>query len=173
MNRAQKEEQLAFLKETFSGCEGLVLTSVKGLTVGEVTELRCKLHEAGVNYRVVKNTLARKAIEGTEMSALDVDFREETAIAWSTEDAVTPAKVVMKFKEDVKKFTVKAGFASGGRLDAAGVEALSKLPNLDELRSMLLGLFQQVPTNLVKQVNAPGQQVAMVLQAHKDKQEAA
>lgn len=167
MNRAQKEEQLAFLKDALSDARGLVLTSVKGLSVGEVTELRRKLHEAGVNYRVVKNTLAKKAIEGTDLAVMADDFKDETAIAWSNADAVTPAKVLMKFKEDVDKFTVKAGYATGERLDAAGVETLSKLPSLDELRSKLMGLMQAVPTKLVQQINAPGQNLAMVVSARK------
>lgn len=171
MNRAQKEEQLAFLKEALQDVRGLVLTSVKGLSVGEVTELRRKLHEAGVNYRVVKNTLAKKAIAGTDLDVLTDDFKTETAIAWSNADAVTPAKVVVKFREEVEKFTIKSGYASGGRLDDKGVEALSKLPSLDELRSKLLGLLQAVPAKLVRQINAPGQNVVGVLAAHKEKQE--
>ena len=169
MDRATKEAQLEFLREAFADVKGIVLTSVKGLNVAEVSELRGQLHEAGVQYKVIKNTLAKKAIEGTDLAALADDFKGETAIAWSNADAVTPAKVLMKFKEDVDKFTVKAGFASGERLDESGVKALSKLPTLPELRSTLLGLMQAVPTKLVKQINAPAQNLVGVVKAKENK----
>lgn len=170
MNRAEKEQEVSFLRDALKGVEGLVLTSLKGLTVEQVTDLRRRLHDAGVSYRVVKNTLAKKAIEGTDLSVLAEDFKAETAIAWSNTDAVAPAKVVAKFKEDVDKFSIKAGFNAGQRLDEAGVDALSKLPSLDELRSKLLGLMQAVPAKLVRQINAPAQQVAGVLQARVEKE---
>ena len=171
MNRAQKEEQLNFLKDALSDVRGVVLTSVKGLSVSEVSDLRRKLHDAGIHYKVVKNTLARKAIEGTDLSVLNDDFKEETAIAWSNADAVTPAKVVVDFKKEVEKFTIKAGYASGERLDTDAVETLSKLPTLPELRSKILGLMQAVPTKLVQQINAPAQNVVGVVAAQKKKLE--
>lgn len=170
MNRAEKEQEVGFLRDALKGVEGLVLTSLKGLTVEQVTDLRRRLHDAGVSYRVVKNTLAKKAIEGTDLSVLEQDFKAETAIAWSNTDAVAPAKVVAKFKEDVEKFSIKAGFNAGQRLDEAAVDALSKLPSLDELRSTLLGLMQAVPTKLVRQINTPAQQVAGVLNARVNKE---
>lgn len=173
MNRTEKEQELAFLREALSSAQALVLTSLKGLTVAEVSDLRRRLHDAGVSYRVVKNTLAKKAVDGTPMSVVSADFREETAIAWSSADAVAPAKVVINFKKDVEKFQIKSGYSSGQRIDAAGVEALSKLPSLDELRSKLLGTIQAVPAKLVRQVNAPGQQLAAVVQARVNKEKEA
>lgn len=173
MNRAEKEQEVTFLREALSSVEGLVLTSLKGLTVDQVTDLRRRLHDGGVSYRVVKNTLAKKAIEGTDLSVLSDDFKAETAIAWSNTDAVSPAKILMKFKSDVEKFGVKAGFNAGQRLDSAGVESLSKLPSLEELQSTLLGLMQAVPAKLVRQINAPGQQLAAVNQARIDKEKEA
>lgn len=170
MNRAEKEQEVGFLRDALKGVEGLVLTSLKGLTVEQVTDLRRRLHDAGVSYRVVKNTLAKKAIEGTDLAVLDKDFKAETAIAWSNTDAVAPAKVVAKFKEDVEKFSIKAGYNAGQRLDEAAVDALAKLPSLDELRSKLLGLMQAVPAKLVRQINTPAQQVAGVLNARVNKE---
>lgn len=171
MRRSEKEEQIAFLKDALADVAGLVLTSVKGLTVAEVTGLRVKAHEAGIHFKVVKNTLAKKAAEGTSMDVLAGDYKGETAIAWSTEDAVAPFKVVTEFKKDLKKFTIKSGFSSGARLDVAGVEALSKLPSLPELRAQLLGTLQAVPGKLLAQIQAPAQQIAGVLQAKVDKDE--
>jgi large subunit ribosomal protein L10 len=165
MNRAEKEKEVAFIRDALTGAEAIVLSSLKGLTVTEVNQLRDSLHEAGVTMRVVKNTLAKKAIEGTDMTVLNDDFKNETAIAWSNDDAVAPAKTLMKFKKDVEKINIKSGYSQGQRLDESEVEALSKLPSLDELRSKLLGLFQAVPAKLVRQINAPAQQVAGVVQA--------
>ncbi len=169
MERSKKEQELAFLKDALTDVECMVLTSVKGLTVSEVSDLRLQFHEAGVEYRVVKNTLAKIAIKGTDLEVVSDDFKEETAIAWSKDDAVAPAKIAMNFKKENKKFTVKAGFGSGGRLDEAGVEALSKMPSLEELRAQLLGTIQAVPSKLLAQVQAPAQQIVGVLQAKVDK----
>jgi large subunit ribosomal protein L10 len=170
MDRTTKEQELAFLRDALNDVQGLVLTSVKGLTVAEVSDLRRRLHDAGVQYRVVKNTLAKKAIEGTAVDVVSADFKEETAIAWSTTDAVTPAKVVVNFKKDVEKFQIKSGYTSGQRMDEAAVTALSKLPSLDELRAQILGVLLAVPGKLVRQVNAPGQQLAAVIQARVEKE---
>lgn len=170
MNRAEKEQEVGYLRDALKSVEGLVLTSLKGLTVEQVTELRRRLHDAGVSYKVVKNTLAKKAIEGTDLSVLSMDFKAETAIAWSNTDAVAPAKVVAKFKEEVDKFSIKAGYNAGQRLDKTAVDALAKLPSLDELRSQMLGLLQAVPAKLVRQINAPMQQVAGVIQARVTKE---
>lgn len=170
MNRAEKEQEVGFLRDALQQVEGLVLTSLKGLTVEQVTDLRRRLHDAGVSYRVVKNTLAKKAIEGSDLSVLSKDFKDETAIAWSNTDAVAPAKVLMKFKGEIEKFSVKCGFNAGQRLDQGAVDALSKLPSLDELRSQLLGVMQAVPAKLVRQINAPGQQVAAVIHARVSKE---
>lgn len=173
MDRNTKEQELAFLREALDGVQGLVLTSVKGLTVAEVSDLRRRLHDAGVHYRVVKNTLVKKAIAGTAVDVVSADFKEETAIAWSTSDAVTPAKVVVNFKKDVDKFQIKSGYTSGQRVDASGVEALSRLPSLDELRSQILGVLLAVPGKLVRQINAPAQQLAAVVQARVEKEKEA
>jgi large subunit ribosomal protein L10 len=168
MNRAEKEAEIAFLREALAGAEGVVLASLKGLTMAEVSDLRRKAHAAGVKVRVAKNTLAKKAFEGTGLSVLAGDFKEETAIVFS-DDPVAPAKVVSTFKSNVEKFRIKAGYNAGQRLDAAGVDALSKLPSLDELRAQILGVIQGVSAKLLAQVNAPAQHVIGVIQAKADK----
>jgi large subunit ribosomal protein L10 len=165
MNRAEKEKEVAFIRESLADAQAVVLASLKGLTVGEVTDLRRQLYDAGVTLKVVKNTLAKKAIEGTDLASLQGDFKSETAIAWSNSDVVAPAKVLMKFKKDVDKLGIKSGFAQGQRLDADAVETLAKMPSLDELRSKLLGLMQAVPAKLVRQVNAPAQNLVGVISA--------
>ena len=170
MNRAEKETEVASIRESLVEAKGVVLASLKGLSVTEVTELRVQLHEAGVGLKVVKNTLAKKALAETDMSVLAEDFRGETAIAWSNTEIVTPAKVLVKFQEDVEKLSIKSGYAQGDRLDVTGVEALAKLPTLDELKSKLLGLMQAVPSKLVRQIAAPTQQLAGVINARVTKE---
>jgi len=164
----EKTDQLTFLKDAFKKVESAVLTSVQGLTVTEVSDLRRRLHDAGVHYRVVKNTLAKRAIKGTPLEAVSADFKQVTAVAWSETDPVAPAKIIQGFKKDLAKFIVKAGFQGGIRLDQQGVEALSKMPSLDELRGQLLGLMNAVPAKLLAQINAPAQHVVGVLQAKHD-----
>jgi large subunit ribosomal protein L10 len=167
-DRATKEEQLAFLKGEFKEVASMVLTSVQGLNASEVDSLRRKLHDAGVNYRVVKNTLAKKATEGTPLAVIANDFREVTAIAWHKTDPVAPAKAIAEFKKGLEKFKVKAGYQGGNRLDEEGVKALATMPSLDELRAQLLGTINGVAGKLLAQVNAPAQHVVGVLQAKHD-----
>jgi len=165
----EKTDQLDFLKNAFKKVESAVLTSVQGLTVAEVSDLRRRLHTAGIHYRVVKNTLARKAIAGTPLEAVSKDFKKVTAVAWSENDPVGPAKVILGFKKDLDKFQIKAGYQGGLRLDEKGVEALSKMPSMDELRAQLLGAINAVPAKLLGQLNAPAQHIAGVMQAKHDK----
>jgi len=100
-DRSNKEEQLAFLKDNFQDVAAMVLTSVQGLNAAEVADLRRRFHDAGVEYRVVKNTLARKATEGTALSVIAKDFKEVTAIAWHKTDPVAPAKIATEYKKSL------------------------------------------------------------------------
>ncbi len=168
MNKTEKGEQLSFLQKTFGKVETMVLTSVQGLTVAQVSDLRRRLHDAGVKYKVVKNTLARKATEGTPLSVISKDFKEVTAIAWHETDPVAPAKVIANFKKDVEKFVVRSGYNAGQRLDAEGLKALADLPSIEELRARLLGVINAVPAKLLAQINAPAQHVVGVIQAKHD-----
>lgn len=167
----QKTDQLAELKSAFQTVESAVLTSVQGLTVAEVSDLRRKLHDAGIEYRVVKNTLAKKAIKGTPLEVVTDDFKTVTAVAWHPTDPVGPAKVLMEFKKSLEKFVIKAGFQGGVRLDQKGVDALSKMPSMDEMRAQLLGVLNAVPAKLLAQLNAPAQHIVGVVEAKRAKDE--
>jgi large subunit ribosomal protein L10 len=167
----QKVDQLTELKTAFKTVESAVLTSVQGLTVAEVSDLRRKLHDAGIEYRVVKNTLAKKAIKGTPLEVVTEDFKTVTAVAWHPTDPVGPAKVLMEFKKSLEKFVIKAGFQGGVRLDQKGVDALSKMPSMDEMRAQLLGVLNAVPAKLLAQLNAPAQHITGVIEAKRAKDE--
>lgn len=169
MDRAQKQEHLDFLKSVFSDVSSLVLSSVEGMNAEEVTDLRRRLHKAGVDFRVIKNKLAKIAAKDSAMEQLDADFVGSTAIAWSKTDAVTPAKVLIQFQKDVEKFQIRAGYNAGMRLDLNAVKALAELPSLEELRARLLGLMQAVPAKLLAQIQAPASHIVGVLQAKVDK----
>jgi large subunit ribosomal protein L10 len=173
-NRVEKQEkvqQVQELTEKFAGIAGAVLTGVSGLTVAESTALRRKFHQAGIQYRVVKNTLARIASQKSELKAVSDLFVGPTAIAWHPTDAVAAAKVAVEAKREIDKLEIKGGYMSGQKLDLNGVKALASLPSLNELRATLLGTINAPAAKLLAQINAPGQQLAGVLQAWKDKQE--
>src|SRR3989338_290340 len=169
MERAEKQEQIDFLKGVFGSAESIVLTNIEGLDAAQLTNLRRQLHEAGVGFKVIKNKLARIATDSTPAKVLFEDFKDQTAMAWSEKDAVAPAKVLVKFQEDLEKFEIKAGYNAGKRLDLATIKAFAKLPSLDELRAQLLGALNAVPAKLLAQINAPAQHVVGVIQAKVEK----
>lgn len=170
MEKATKEQQISFIKELFNNAECLVLTNIEGLNASEISSLRRGLHEQNIGFKVIKNKLARKALAETSANTLFGDFVGSTAIAWSDDNAVAPAKVLVKFEKDLEKLQVKAGFNSGARLDVEGIKALSLLPSLDELRAQLLGLINAPTAKLLAQVNAPASNIVGVLQAKMDKE---
>jgi large subunit ribosomal protein L10 len=170
VNKAQKQEQVDFLKDVFGSVESIVLTSVESLDAAQVSTLRRKLHDAGVEFKVVKNKLARIASKDTPVSVLFEDFANSTAMAWSKTDAVAPAKVLVKFQEGVDIFKIKSGYNAGKRLPLEGLKALASLPSLEELRAQLLGALQAVPAKLLAQINAPAQNIVGIVQAKVDKE---
>ncbi len=169
MEKATKEEQIAFVKDLFANAECLVLTNIEGLNATEVSTLRRGLHDANIGFKVVKNKLARKALAETSANVLFGDFVGSTAVAWSNSDAVAPAKVLVKFEKELEKLQLKAGFNSNARLDVERIKALSALPNLDEMRAQMLGLFNAPASKLLAQINAPASHIVGVLQAKIDK----
>ena len=169
MERAEKQEQIEFLKGVFGDAQSIVLASVQGLNAAEVSSLRRKLHDAGVGFKVIKNKLARIAADSRPVKALFEDFANQTAMAWSAQDAVAPARVLVKFQENLEKLEIKAGYNAGKRLDLATIKAFAKLPSLDELRAQLLGALNAVPAKLLAQINAPAQHVVGVIQAKVEK----
>ena len=132
----EKKQIVADLVENLKGAAAGVLVDYKGITVEDDTKLRKQLREAGVHYGVYKNTLIRFAFNEVGFSALDDVLNGTTALAYS-EDLVASAKILCDFAKDHENFTVKAGFIEGDTLDAAGVQALAKLPGREQLLSML------------------------------------
>ena len=137
----QKQAMLAELVESMKNAESGVLVNYCGITVEEDTKLRKSLREAGVDYRVVKNTYIRKAAAEAGLNGFDNVLEGMTALAMS-EDAVAPAKILCKYAKDNENFTVKAGFIDGRVIDVAEVEALAAIPGKEGLIAKMLGSIQ-------------------------------
>jgi large subunit ribosomal protein L10 len=170
MNLQEKQAAVDELRQRFAQAQVGILTQLGGIDVATVTELRRQLREANVEYRVVKNTLAKRASKGTLMEAVADDFVGPVGVLLS-QDPVSPAKILTAFlkaltPEQAGWLTVKAGVLAGKRIDAAGVQALSTLPSLDELRGKLLGLLSASAQSLVRVLNSPSAQVVRVIDAH-------
>jgi len=168
VDRTQKELLVAELHDTFSNAGLVVVTTQTGMTVAEVSDLRNQMRDAGASYKVAKNSLAQLALKGTEFEHLSDYFTGPTAIAYS-EDAVSAAKVVVKYAKSNEKITVVAGGMGAEGLDIAGIQALATLPSLDELRGKLVGLLQAPGTKVAGILQAPAGQLARVFGAYASK----
>jgi large subunit ribosomal protein L10 len=138
LKRMQKEKIVEALHEKFSKAKTALLTDFRGLNMSAISELRSQLRDASVEYQVVKNTLAARASEGTDMSLLRDHFSGPCAVALSYEDPVAPAKVLTKFSEENKALEIKVGIVDGRVIDLDGIIRLSKLPSEEELLAKLL-----------------------------------
>jgi len=165
VNRSEKAEAIAELNQTFKDATLVVITRQSGLTVQEVTDLRRKVRAAGASYKVAKNRLTLRALEGTAFTALGPLFKGPTAIAYS-KDPVAAAKVVSAFAKDNEKLTIVGGALGENTLDVAGVQALATLPSLDALRAKILGLLQAPATKVAGVLQAPAGQLARVFSAY-------
>ena len=168
MDRSQKEKLVKELRGIFDGAELMVLTHQSGLTVAEATDLRSKMRESGARFKVTKNRLARLAIDGTKFAELADQFKGPTAIAYS-EDPVAAAKVVVDFAKGNDKLVVIGGALNDKVLETSEIDALAKLPSLDQLRSMLIGLIQAPATKVAGVLQAPAGQLARVFGAYGSK----
>jgi len=172
VNRSEKAEAIAELNQTFKGANLVVVTRQSGLTVAEVTDLRRKIRAAGASYKVTKNRLTLRALEGTSFTALGSLFSGPTAIAYS-EDPVAAAKVVAAFAKNNEKLTIVGGALGENVLDVAGVQALATLPSLDALRGKIIGLLQAPATKVAGVLQAPAGQLARVFGAYGAKEDGA
>ena len=166
MERAQKSEAIEELKGVFAGAGAVVVTHYMGMTVKQTEDLRARLRVEGATFKIVKNTLARKALG--ENADTDAMFAGPVAIAYAP-DAVSAAKVATQYAKDNEKFKIVGGLMGAQVLDAAGVDALAKLPSLDQLRAKIIGLLQAPATKVAGVLQAPAAQLARVLTAYAEK----
>jgi large subunit ribosomal protein L10 len=169
MERATKDVQVGEIRARFDKMTAAVLVDFKGMTVENVTKLRAEFRKAGVDYKVVKNTLVKVALKDTPLSGkLDKALEGMTGIAWSYEDPSSGAKVVKAFRKDAagEKLQIKAGLIDGALLDAKGVEEqLASMPGKNELRAMLLATMQAPLQKFVALLSAPAQNFVYLLSA--------
>ena len=171
MDRAQKRETVAALKQTFTETNVVVVTRNLGLTVAQSTALRNRMRDAGAAYKVTKNTLALIALEGTRYAPLSDMLTGPTALATST-DPVAAAKAAVDFAKTNDRLEIVGGAMGETLLDAAGVKALAALPSLDELRAKIVGLVQAPASKIARTINEPGAQLARVVGAYAAKEAA-
>ena len=168
MDRAQKAVSIEALKSVFEAAGAVVVTHNLGLTVAEMTDLRGRLRKEGASLKVVKNTLAIKALGGSVGEEGDALFTGPVAIAYAP-DPVSAAKVATEYAKTNDKFVVVGGIMGATVLDAKGVGALATLPSLDELRAKLLGLLNAPATKVAGVLQAPAAQLARVFSAYASK----
>ena len=148
-----KQPIVAEISEVIKDAASVVLVDYRGLTVEEDTALRKQLREAGVNYKVYKNTLMNFAFKGTDFEALAPYLNGPSAIAVATDDATAPARVVSEFAKKAKALEIKAGVVEGELYDAKGMAAIANIPSREVLISKLLGSLQSPITNFARVMN--------------------
>lgn len=157
----QKKEYVKKLRSDIEGASAGVLVDYIGITVEQDTALRRELREAGVDYRVVKNTMLHLALENTAFTEMDSVLTGSTALALAGEDALAPARILCKYAEKSKgKFSVKTGYLDGKVVPSDEIQALSKLPGREGLLSMLLSALTGNLRNLAVGLNAVAEKKA-------------
>jgi large subunit ribosomal protein L10 len=165
MDRAQKREFVDELSNVFAETVMVVVTHYQGLNVAQATELRRRMRAAGATYRVAKNRLAARALDGTRFEGLKPMLIGPTALVWSS-DPVAVAKATVEFSRTNEKLVIVGGSLGERKLDAAGVRALAELPSLDVLRARLVGLISVPATRVAGTLAAPAGSLARVFGAY-------
>ena len=171
MRLDQKKQIVKDLNERFLRSKIVILTDYKGLDVTAMNDLRRKLREAEIEYKVVKNTLLIRASEETDAALIKDAFTGPSAVALSYDDPVAPAKVLTDFSKNYQKLEIKVGVMNGRVLDLSAIKALSNLPSREVILSQLLSVLNGVPTSLLRTFNAIPQSFLNVLQAVKEQKE--
>jgi large subunit ribosomal protein L10 len=165
VRRPEKEALVGSLHDTLGQANLLVVTQQAGLTVAQMTVLRGRMRAAGGSFKVTKNRLAKRALDGTPHAALGGLLTGPTALAFS-QDPIAAAKIAVDYAKENDKFSIVGGSLGGRILDANGVRALASLPSLDELRGKLVGLLQAPASGVARLLNAPAGKLARVFAAY-------
>jgi large subunit ribosomal protein L10 len=167
----QKQQIVAEVNEVAASALSAVIADYRGLTVAEMTEMRVKARESGVYLRVVRNTLAKRAVEGTEYECLNDAFVGPTLLAFSQEDPGAAARLIKDYAKDYAELEVKALSIGGILLGADQIDRVAKLPTLDEARSMLMSVMEAPVVKLARSLNeVPGKLVRTIAAVRDQKQ---
>jgi large subunit ribosomal protein L10 len=161
--RQQKQEELDLLKKEFESTPHALVVGFQGLAVAKDWDLRKQLREAKLNYRVVKNTLAGRAVAGTPLEGLGEHFKGSSAIAYSQTDPVTLAKVLTKFSKENPQFTFKAGVVEGRVISVKDLDAIASLPSKEELVSKIMFLINAQAQRMAVALNGVARNLAIVM----------
>jgi len=168
MERAAKEQVLGEIKEQWKNVTSIVIAHYRGITVPVVTTMRDDFRKAGCHYRVIKNSLVKIAVKGSQMEPITQLMTGTTAVIWTTGEAPQPpATLALKWAKDEPKFQIKGGYYEGQVLDAKGVEMLSKMPGKAEIRASMLMTFLAAPQGFAALIAAPVQNFAYLLDARR------
>ena len=167
MERPRKEEIVEALRSIFENTNLVVVTQFSGLSVAEASDLRRQMRAAGATFRVTKNRLAKRAVEGTTFAPLADLFTGSSAIAYS-DDPVAAARVAVAYAKDNQKLIIVGGALGGAALDRGDVRSLAELPSLDALRAQLIGVLNAPATKIAAVLSAPAGQLARVLNAYSE-----
>ena len=168
MDRVQKAESVEELNSLFADAGAVIVAHYSGMTVAQMGELRSRLRAAGASFKVAKNRLAKRALEGTPAAGIGHLFNGPTGIAYS-KDPVAAPKILVAYAKDNEKLVILGGAAVGAVLDLKGVKTLAELPSLDQLRGKILGLLQAPATKIAGVLQAPAGQLARVISAYANK----
>jgi len=171
LKREDKASVVQELSDKFAKAKIAIVTDYRGLTVSEFEELRTTLRKCDSEVRVAKNTLLRRAAEGTAFEPMSGDFKGTSALTVSYDDPVAPAKALVDFAKDHQALAIRSAVLDGKLLNIDDLVALSKLPSKDVLLGQLLSVMQAVPTSLVRVLNAVPQKLVYGLQAICDQKE--
>ncbi len=170
--KEQKAEIVNEIREKIQNSSSAIFVDYIGLTVEQATDLRNRFREAGVEYKVYKNTLTERAIEGMGLDDIKPYLKGPTAIAFGVSDPIAPAKVLAKAIKDMKKMSMKAGIIEAKVINADGVEALASLPSKEELVAKMLGSMNAPISNLVGVLSGTMRAFVYALSAVRDQKQA-
>jgi large subunit ribosomal protein L10 len=169
LQRREKETVVANLHEKFKDAKSAILTDFTGLNVEQITQLRRSLDKSSAEYKVVKNTLLRRASHDTDIELLAEHFVGPLAIALAYEDPVAPVKILMEFSKTQLALVIKAGIVTGTVMTSQDIKALANLPSREVLLTRLVSVLNALPTRLVQTLNNPIRDMVATLDAIKRK----
>ena len=167
-----KEAAVSEIQEKMQQAQSVVFVDYRGLTVEEVTNLRCKMRDAGVEYKVIKNTMIQRAADKEGIDGLNSILEGPTAVAFGMKDPVSPAKILVDFAKDTKKTEIKGGVLDGKTIDVDGVKYLASLPSKEELLAKMMGSLNAPVTGLVMALSGVMRNLVCALNAIKEQKEA-